>query len=252
VQSVPVWYHAIDLGDGVVTPGRPGWDLDSLGAPALEDKTVLDIGAWDGYYSFEAERRGASRVVALDHYVWSLDLEAWERHQRDSLAEGVPPLPAHEAPGLWQPETLPGKRGFDLARRALDSSVEAVVADFMEIDLDSLGRFDVVLFLEVLYHLENPLAAMRRLYEVTGGLAVIETEAIHLPGAGERAIWEFFEGASLERDPSNWWAPNVPALLAMCRAAGFSEARVVADTWEHGTQEPDGVVRYRVVVHALR
>lgn len=220
--------------------------------PSVEGKTVLDIGAWDGYFSFEAERRGASRVVALDHYVWALDLEGWERHQTERRTEGTPPLPAHEVPGLWQPESLPGKRGFDLAREALGSSVEAVVDDFMDADLDSLGRFDVVLYLGVLYHMENPLAALRRLYEVTGELAVIETEAIHLPAAGERAVCEFFEGSSLAGDPSNWWAPNAEALIAMCRSAGFSEARIVADTLDGGLQEPDGVIRHRLLAHALR
>ena len=252
VAAVPVWFHQIDLGHGVVTPGRRGWEFDALELPPLEGKTVLDIGAWDGYFSFEAERRGASRVVALDHYVWSLDLEGWERHQAERGAAGGPPVPAHEVPDLWQPQALPGKRGFDVARDALDSSVDAVVADFMEADLGSLGRFDVVLYLGVLYHMENPLAALRRLYEVTAELAVIETEAIHLPGAGERAVCEFFEGASLAGDPSNWWAPNVAALVAICRSAGFSQIRVVADTREHAVRERDGLERYRLVAHALR
>lgn len=252
VAAVPVWFHQIDLGHGVITPGLRGWEFDALGLPSVAGKTVLDVGAWDGYFSFEAERRGASRVVALDHYVWSLDLEGWERHQAERRAGGAPPLPAHEVPGLWQPERLPGKRGFDVAREALGSSVDPVVADFMEVDLDSLGRFDVVLYLGVLYHMENPLAALRRLYEVTAELAVIETEAIQLPGADERAVCEFFEGASLAGDPSNWWAPNAAALVAMCRSAGFSQVRVVADTSDRGVREPDGLLRHRLVAHALR
>src|SRR5207247_11262810 len=76
--SVGYWWHSIDLGLGVVTNGfktREGLknELESLRLPDLKDKTVLDIGAWDGFYSFEAEGRGARRVVALDHYVWSMD-----------------------------------------------------------------------------------------------------------------------------------------------------------------------------------
>jgi len=252
VAAVPVWWHEIDLGHGVITPGHRGWDFDALALSSLEGKTVLDVGAWDGYFSFEAERRSAARVVALDHYVWALDLEGWQRHQRERLAQGAQPLPAHEVPGLWQPETLPGKRGFDVASEALGSSVETVVADFMETDLDSLGRFDVVLYLGVLYHMENPLAALRRLYEVSGELAVVETEAAHFPGVGARAICEFFEGSSLVGDPSNWWVPNAAALVAMCRSAGFSEVRIVSDTRNHGVPGPDGVVRYRLLAHAFR
>jgi tRNA (mo5U34)-methyltransferase len=252
VATVPVWYHQIDLGHGVVTPGHRGWDFDTLVLPSLEGRTVLDVGAWDGYFSFEAERRGASRVVALDHYVWALDLEGWRRHQNDQRVAGGLPMPAHEVPGLWQPESLPGKRGFDVAREALGSAVEPIVADFMTADLDSLGRFDFVLYLGVLYHMENPLAALRRLYEVTGERAVIETEAVHLPAGRDRAICEFFEGSSLAGDPSNWWAPNATALVAMCRSAGFSEVRIVADTLDRGVSEPDGLIRYRLLAHALR
>src|SRR5689334_19854227 len=91
VESVPVWWHAIDLGEGVVTPGTRAWTMETLGVTDLTGKTVLDIGAWDGYFSFEAERLGASRVVALDHYVWALDLEGWREHQAARAAEGLPP-----------------------------------------------------------------------------------------------------------------------------------------------------------------
>src|SRR3954462_4571504 len=67
------WYHTIDLGQGVVTKGIDATPvrLDRIDLPAsLEGLTVLDIGAWDGFFSFEAERRGASRVLATDYYSW--------------------------------------------------------------------------------------------------------------------------------------------------------------------------------------
>src|SRR4026209_289227 len=67
------WYHTIDLGQGVVTraaattPER----LPRVQLPEdLSGRSVLDIGAWDGFFSFEAERRGAARVVATDYYAW--------------------------------------------------------------------------------------------------------------------------------------------------------------------------------------
>lgn len=76
VDSVPYWYHSIDLGAGVVTPGARSLQslreqAEVLRLPNLEGKTFLDIGAWDGFFSFEAERRGARQVLALDHYVWA-------------------------------------------------------------------------------------------------------------------------------------------------------------------------------------
>ena len=76
VAKIPFWYHCLDLGDGVVTPGcaatKWGQTGNSIGMPrSLTGKSVLDVGAWDGFYSFEAERRGASRVLATDSYAWT-------------------------------------------------------------------------------------------------------------------------------------------------------------------------------------
>ena len=68
------WYHTIDLGDGLVTPGidPTPHKLRQIKLPAsFAGKTVLDVGAWDGFFSFEAERRGASRVLAVDYVAWA-------------------------------------------------------------------------------------------------------------------------------------------------------------------------------------
>ena len=78
----------------------------------------------------------------------------------------------------------------------------------MVADLDALGRFDVVLFLGVLYHLQDPLGAMRRLARVTGELAVIESEAVAFAAHEDRALCEFFAGDELAGDPTNWWVPE--------------------------------------------
>jgi SAM-dependent methyltransferase len=188
------WWHSIDLGSGKVTPGTKTAALlereaSALHLPDLAGKSVLDIGAWDGYYSFLAERAGARRVVALDYYTWSVHLPAFQAHVEDSRRRGEPFRAPHEQAALWDPEGLPGKRGFDLAHRLRNSRVEAIVAGFTTVDLDALGTFDVVLFLGVIYHLENPLAAARRLREITRELAVVESEAIHVPGEEDRPMW---------------------------------------------------------------
>src|SRR5436190_23950432 len=91
VHSIP-WYHSIDLGNGIVTPGMSGAPLvDRSAMPDLRGKSVLDIGAWDGYYSFLAERAGASRVVALDHYAWGVDIPARDEYWRRCAEDGVIP-----------------------------------------------------------------------------------------------------------------------------------------------------------------
>ncbi len=73
------WFHSIDLGNGVVTKGLTELALRADQLPEFKGRSVLDIGAWDGYYSFHAERAGATRVVALDHYAWGVDFVAARR-----------------------------------------------------------------------------------------------------------------------------------------------------------------------------
>lgn len=172
-ESVPVWFHSIDFGHGVVTkgwktPADLAYELNALRLPDLRGKSVLDINAWDGFHSFEAERRGASRVVALDHYMWAMDLAEHHKYWKECKDRGVVPAPYHTMP-YYRPDELPGKIGFDTARRALGSSVEAVVGDFMEMDLKPLGAFDVVFYFGSLYHMENPLLALQRVAAVTRG-----------------------------------------------------------------------------------
>jgi len=233
INSCPEWYHSIELAPGVATPGRKPlevWEeeLRDLRLPELRGKTVLDIGAYDGFFSFAAERLGASRVISLDHYVWSADMCEYMKDWRESRRTGASLPPSHES-RYWRPAELPGRRPFDAARTLLRSRVEPIVGDFMTMDLTPLGQFDVVLFLGLLYHLEEPLSAVRRLARVTApaGLAVIETEAMEVPGSGDAALCEFFPGQELNNDASNWWAPNAKALEGLCRAAGFREVTVL-------------------------
>ncbi len=166
---------------GVYDPSRT---LPRLGLPQrLDGRTVLDVGAWDGYYSFEMERRGAARVVATDDFCWG--------------------------GGGWGTQ-----EGFNLARRALGSKVEDQRIDVLDLSPEVVGGpFDVVLFLGVLYHLPNPLLALERVRSVTGGLLVLETEVDLL--LVRRPAAAFFPGSELGDDPTNWWAPNVPAVLGM-------------------------------------
>jgi tRNA (mo5U34)-methyltransferase len=253
---VTFWYHSIDLGQGVVTKGAKSaqgmrYALDCLQLPDLRGKTVLDINTLDGFFAFEAERLGAARVVALDHYLWAMDRPKLHSHWMESKERGVAPQPYHTMP-YYHPDTLPGKAGFDTAKAALQSSVEDIVADFMTLDVKSLGRFDVVFYLGSLYHMENPLEAMRRVAEVTGGLAIIETEAIWLPGLEQHGLCEFFESNELNGDVSNWWAPNEKALAGLCRAAGFSSVASVLGPPLVRDSASNVLTRYRSVVHAWK
>lgn len=232
-DSVKFWWHSIDLGQGIVTDGAKthtaiSRELKSLHLPELRGKTVLDIGAYDGYYSFFAERMQAERVVALDHFVWALDLPGAIAYWRECKESGAAPRPLEDT-DLWQPEKLPGKLGFDTAHRALRSKVEVVVDDFMTMDCKTLGAFDVTFFMGVLYHMQDPLGSLKRLASITKELAIIETHAISVPGYEHLELSEFYSANQLNGDSTNWWGPNLRALIGMCQAAGFSRVEVVAE-----------------------
>ena len=263
VSSVPIWFHSIDVGHGIVTKGAKSADLlarerSSLRLPDLRGKTVLDVGASDGYYSFAVEELGAASVTALDYYVWSMDPVEHNRHWRESKDRGVAPAPYHTMP-YWQPKELPGKRGFDVAAQLRRSTVKPLVADFTSVDVAALGQFDVVLFLGVLYHLEDPLDAMRRVFSLTREVAIIETEAVFVAPFEPRAFFEFFGSNELNNDVSNWWAPNLTALRSLCTAAGFSRIVTVQGPPEYlsrarsrvGQAVRPRVRRYRAIVHAF-
>ncbi len=191
------WYHSMDLGQGVVTSGatspQPVVKRLSL-PPRLDGLTVLDVGAWDGFYSFEAERRGAQRVLATDHFCWS-------------------------GPG-WG-----SKDGFDLARRALESKVEDLDIDVMDLAPERVGVFDIVLFLGVLYHVRHPLLALERVFSVTGRQLILETH-VDMLHCGRPAC-AFYPGDELNRDPTNWFGPNPQAVIAMLREVGFRRVEAV-------------------------
>jgi tRNA (mo5U34)-methyltransferase len=229
VADVGFWWHSIDLGDGVVTPGAKSraWleaELARLELGDLHGKSVLDIGAYDGFYSFAAERLGAERVVAFDQYVWSADMPGYMRYRDEQMAAGLAVEPVEALPEFWRPDELPGRRPFDLAHEALGSRVEVVVGDLLDYDLGKLGTFDVVLYLGVLYHVRHPLLALERLASVTRGTAIIETQAEVFRFSERLPLSRFIEGDELNHDPSNWWTFNAAALLSMCRAAGFERA----------------------------
>jgi tRNA (mo5U34)-methyltransferase len=180
----------------------PASRLDALHIPEdLSGKTVLDIGAWDGFFSFEAERRGAKRVLATDSYCWSG--EGWGT-----------------------------KEGFDTARRVLGSSVEDHEIDVMDLSPERVGTFDVVLFIGVLYHLRHPFLAIERVASVTDGLLILDTHTALVNE--QRPMMLFYPTNELNDDYTNWWGANPPAVEAMLRDVGFTHVdrvspRLIAD-----------------------
>jgi tRNA (mo5U34)-methyltransferase len=205
VDAVPYWFHRIDVGNGIVTPGEDDTPakFKQLGLQDdLRGVRILDVGAYDGYFSFECERRGAE-VLAVD---------------------------------------LQRAAGFDVARRLLGSHVEHREISIYDLSPATVGTFDLVLCLGVIYHLMHPMLGLERVAAVSRGAVVIETQvcdgwfikadgqpgdlAALAPTIADLPLAQFYPGAELNGDPSNWWSPNVPALLGMVAAVGLTVERL--------------------------
>ncbi len=225
------WWHQIDLGNGIITPGQ-GKTADlfkRLGLPEnLKGKTVLDIGAWDGFYSFECEKKGASRVLATDSFVWKYRT----------------------------------KDGFDLAKKVLKSKVEEKLIDVLDISPETVGTFDIVLFSGVLYHMRHPLLSLEKVYSVTKEMAIIETATDMLDI--QRPAMAFYPENELHGDPTNWFGPNPSCVEAMLKVVGFRKVELhfsapiaFRKTGAKGSNMPDiplseRILTNRVVFHAWK
>jgi tRNA (mo5U34)-methyltransferase len=198
------WYHTLELPGGVVTEGifdlRP--QVHHYGLPErLDGKRCLDVGTWDGFWSFEMERRGAEEVVALD-----LD------NERDL------DWPANRRPTTFPEE--PRGKGFRLAKEALDSSVERKVLSIYDALPEDIGTFDLIFCGSVIIHLRDPVLALERIANLCRGTFISAegydrlSELLPFPVARYRAHRE----AAVV-----FWEPSAKTWGAMLDTAGFTK-----------------------------
>ena len=199
------WFHTFELVDeNGETATIQGYDptpdkAGLFGMPVdLAGLRVLDVGAYDGFFSFEAARRGAADVLATDG-------ECWSGHHVDPHGNFV----------LIRDAT--GRAVRDQVIRVEDLTPEAVG-----------GTFDVVLFFGVLYHAPDPIGYLRRVRSVTAGHALVETVVDLLDV--ERPALAYYPGTYLNGDPSNHFGPNLAAVEGLALDAGFSRVEHL-DTW---------------------
>jgi tRNA (mo5U34)-methyltransferase len=210
-ESGHTWYHTIELPDGSTTPGmydhRPL--VPHYGLPDdLTGKRALDIGSADGFWAFELERRGAE-VTSLD--VTTFAETDFPRALRHIYTE--------------HPLELPFRRGMEIARRRLDSSVKLVNQPVYDLDPDAIGTFDLVHAGDILLHLRDPALALQRIRDVTSGeclIADLFDPTLDGLGAGG-GLSRFLGGWS----DATWWSPALSTLTQMVADAGFDDVEVV-------------------------
>jgi tRNA (mo5U34)-methyltransferase len=164
------WYHTIDLGDGVITPGE--YDTRAAASriplPAdLSGRRCLDVGTHDGFWAFEMERRGASEVIAID----------LDDPRRVDISEPVPELGPEL---LADRESRP--QAFWCAHRALASTVDRRDLSVYDLDGDELGSFDFAFLGTLLLHLREPVRALTAIRKVLApGGTLLVNDPVSLP-----------------------------------------------------------------------
>jgi tRNA (mo5U34)-methyltransferase len=211
IASVPLWYHVLELGPGLLTPGwfdlRP--IVDKMPWPEVKGKRCLDVGPYDGFLSFEMERRGAAEVVAVDIG----DAADWDWPLRNRRSGPI----AISGGG----DTTTG-RGFEIAKELLGSEVERKVLSVYKLSPETIGTFDVVVCGSLLLHLKNPIGALEAMRSVCTE-AFLSAEQID-PAL---TILRRRQPCARQRGGENgqWWIPNTAGYSAMVAAAGFDIER---------------------------
>lgn len=215
VASVAQWYHRIPLPGGLATPGKHSLPpMDGYHVPDdLTGKRVLDVGAWDGLWTFEALKRGASEVVAIDD------------------GSDMPFIDGE--PVEWH-------AGFDVCREILSEYdaryTHCAAHTGTAYELKQYGKFDVVFCFGLLYHLRHPLLGIDCMTEALNpaGELFVETAVCNNyspyrggidKGYPDDMVMEFYPNDELAGNPTNWWCPTGQCLRAMLESAGLSNVR---------------------------
>jgi len=205
LDEVPFWFHtfALNREEDIYTPGAA---LDHrYRLPALPDEfsglSVLDVGAFDGFYAFVAEDRGADRVLAIDNEQY-----------------------VHWVESRWGRE-LEGGEGVRAIQRLLDSSVEYRVLDAFELDqLDE--RFDLIYCFGILHRVQNPLGLLRRLRDrlEPDGRVLLETHGVPGNDGSEHGVVRVPEVGEVYKDDAYvFWEFTTGSLDRLSRYAGYRQ-----------------------------
>lgn len=210
------WYHSVDIGGGVVTPGcldhRPLVPQYCL-PETLKHKRVLDVASYDGFWAFEFERRGAEEIVALDiENLGQADLSPAARRT-------MPP----------EVLTRPTGDGFRLCHEALKSKVRRVEGNIYELSPERLGTFDFVFLSDLLLHLMNPMKALQNIRSVTKGYAMF-ADVMNPVLPGKLVSYESGSGHM------SWWTLSLGAFEQMIWDAGFSKVELL-NTFKLGARD---------------
>lgn len=189
ISKVHRWFHVVPLGTKIKTPGIYDMSIDSwisgLLPSDLSGKNILDIGAYDGRWTFECEKRNAKKITAID---------------------------------VWQYTEDQGRLPFDVCKEILGST--STLVEMSVYDIEKLNeKFDLVLYLGVYYHLLDPMHALKKIYDVCKDLVIMEGAVLET----DRSLCYALKPREISGDPTNFYLFS-PTFLERCALSlGFKK-----------------------------
>jgi tRNA (mo5U34)-methyltransferase len=203
IVAQPYFFHKIRIEEDFYTPGWSDPEREKLpyyGLPTrMDGMRVLDVGCAEGFFSFEAERRGAAEVVAIDSFIGSIER-------------------------------------FQLVKLALGSKVNAYRSNVYDLSPRTFGTFDLVMFFGVLYHVKHPWYALEKIASVCTGTLLLQTLVTDDPAYKDLSLSWFHpfgieSGPADKRqlDPTVFWVPTPECTKNLVRAVNFQDVTDVTN-----------------------
>lgn len=211
VAAIESWYHRIDLGNGLETPGhfRMADYLRYYHFPErMDGMRVLDVGASTGFFAYEFERRGASEVVAVELPSWAA--HDWTPRYRRQYGERSAEQRAKDDRAVMFD-------GFTVVGEALGSKrVRRIFRPIYELNSQELGTFDIVFSGAMLMHVRDPILGIQRMRDCCkqGGRLIASISALTgTDGPVARFVGEW--------NQCNWWQMSPAALDSVLTCCDF-------------------------------
>jgi tRNA (mo5U34)-methyltransferase len=202
VEAERYWFQKIEVFPGYYSPGWSDPMEDKLPyfglPPDMTGMRVLDIGCAEGFFSFEAEKRGAREVIGIDSF----------------------------------PDSV---RRFNIVKAARQSNATAFLMNVYDLEPKRLGTFDLVLFYGVFYHLKHPQLSLERIRSICTGSLLFQTHIYEEPAIRGTPWARFYPHGIMSGDdkqlfdPTVFWLFNSTCCLAMLDHVGFTDLRVISN-----------------------
>lgn len=244
-----LWYHTVDLGNGLVTPVNYDYRSSLPLFRFPEDMiglNVLDIGSATGFFSFEFEKRGAN-VISVE----LASIAEWDMPLGKDREQTLKELMIqYKLSTIEELHYLHLDGPFEFCRKILNSKVKRCHSTIYGLTAEKLGvdAFDVVFIGDVLLHLFSPLRALVSVAPLCRGTLIISQKVPDIKDL--RPTMLYVGGEKRTGDKRTWWLPNIPCFEQILKRLGFRDVKVVG--YHKGIHRPSGGIYKRAIIHATK